>query len=127
MKKESEKTKILRDFFLKRIKEAFPDVIINGSYSKRLPANLNISIKGVDSEVLISKLTNTVISSGSACSSREIEPSSVLKGMGLEDVIIRSALRIGLGRFNTKKDAILASREIIKVAKKIRKNVISNI
>ena len=127
MKKESEKTKILRDFFLKRIKEAFPDVIINGSYTKRLPANLNISIKGVDSEVLISKLTNTVISSGSACSSREIEPSSVLKGMGLEDVIIRSALRIGLGRFNTKKDAILASREIIKVAKKIRKNVISNI
>ncbi len=127
MKKESEKTKILRDFFLKRIKQAFPDVIINGSYTKRLPANLNISIKGVDSEVLISKLTNTVISSGSACSSREIEPSSVLKGMGLEDVIIRSALRIGLGRFNTKKDAILASREIIKVAKKIRKNVISNI
>ena len=127
MKKESEKTKILRDFFLKRIKQAFPDVIINGSYNKRLPANLNISIKGVDSEVLISKLTNTVISSGSACSSREIEPSSVLKGMGLEDVIIRSALRIGMGRFNTKKDAILASREIIKVAKKIRKNVISNI
>ena len=127
MKKESEKTKILRDFFLKRIKQAFPDVIINGSFTKRLPANLNISIKGVDSEVLISKLTNTVISSGSACSSREIEPSSVLKGMGLEDVIIRSALRIGLGRFNTKKDAILASREIIKVAKKIRKNVISNI
>lgn len=127
MKKESEKTKILRDFFLKRIKQAFPDVIINGSYTKRLPANLNISIKGVDSEVLISKLTNTVISSGSACSSREIEPSSVLKGMGLEDVIIRSALRIGMGRFNTKKDAILASREIIKVAKKIRKNVISNI
>ena len=63
MKKESEKTKILRDFFLKRIKQAFPDVIINGSYTKRLPA---------------------------------------------------------------KKDAILASREIIKVAKKIRKNVISN-
>ncbi len=96
-------------------------MILNGSFSKRLPANLNISIKGVDSEVLISKLTKTVISSGSACSSREIEPSSVLKGMGLKDNIISSALRIGFGRFTTKKDSIIALKEIIKVAKEIKR------
>ena len=64
----------------------------------------------MDSEVLISKLTNTVISSGSACSSRELEPSSVLKGMGLKDNIIRTALRIGFGRFSTKKDVSFRSK-----------------
>ena len=121
MKREYEKTELLRDYFFKKIKQAFPDVILNGSFSKRLPANLNISIKGVDSEVLISKLTKTVISSGSACSSREIEPSSVLKGMGLKDNIISSALRIGFGRFTTKKDSIIALKEIIKVAKEIKR------
>ena len=126
MKEEYEKTKSLKNLFLKIIKEEFPDVIINGSFSKRLPANLNISIKGVDSEVLISRLKNTVISSGSACSSKEIEPSSVLLGMGLNDNIIRSALRIGLGRFTTKLEIKIAAEEIIKVAKTIRKNVISN-
>ncbi len=127
MKKENQQTKMLRDYFFSQIKEAFPDVILNGSYKQRLPANLNISIKHVDSEILISKLTNTVISSGSACSSRELEPSSVLLGMGLKDNIIRSAIRVGLGRFTTKKDTSNAAKEIIKVAMEIRKNAISNI
>ena len=127
MQKESEKTKALRDYFFSKIKASFPDVVLNGSYKKRLPANLNISIKNVDSEVLISKLSKTVISSGSACSSRELEPSSVLKGMGLKDNIVRAALRIGFGRFSTKNDALSAAKEIIKVAKEIRKNDISNI
>ena len=45
MEREYEKTELLRDYFFKKIKQAFPDVILNGSYSKRLPANLNISIK----------------------------------------------------------------------------------
>ena len=120
LKKESYKTRDLRNYFLKKIKLSFPDVIVNGSFDARLPANLNISINGVDAELLISKLTNTVISSGSACSSKDLEPSSVLLGMGLKDNIIRSALRIGLGRFTTKRDATIAVEEIIKVAKEIR-------
>ena len=87
-----------------------------------MPANLNISIIGVDSELLISKLTKTVVSSGSACSSKDIESSSVLSGMGLSDDIVNSALRIGIGRFNSKKEILLAVEEIIKVAQKIRIN-----
>ena len=85
MQKESKKTKAIRDYFLSILKASFPDVVLNGSYKKT--ANLNISIKNVDSEVLISKLTKTVISSGSACSSRELEPSSVLKGMGFKRIL----------------------------------------
>ena len=120
LKNEYKKMKDLRELFLKEIKRAFPDVIVNGSYRSRLPSNLNISILGVDSEILISKLKNAVISSGSACSSKDLELSPVLSGMGLKEDIIRSAMRIGIGRFNTKKDIMLAVEEIVKTAKLIR-------
>ena len=96
--KEFKKTKSLRDYFLQKIKESLSDVIVNGSFKLRLPANLNISILGVSSELLISKLNLTVISSGSACSSSDIEPSYVLTGMGLNESIVKSALRIGGSR-----------------------------
>ena len=119
---EMKKTRALRDFFLEKIRLSFPNLIINGCLEARLPANLNISIIGVDSELLISKLKKTVVSSGSACSSKDIESSSVLSGMGLSDDIVNSALRIGIGRFNSKKDILLAVEEIIKVAQKIRIN-----
>lgn len=119
---EMKKTRALRDFLLKKIRLSFPNLVINGCLQARLPANLNISIIGVDSELLISKLKKTVVSSGSACSSKDIETSSVLSGMGLSDDIVNSALRIGIGRFNSKKDILLAVEEIIKVAKKIRIN-----
>ena len=127
LKLEFKKTRELRNFFLKKIKFYFPDVIVNGSFRSRLPANLNISIKGVDAELLISKLKRTVISSGSACSSKDLEVSPVLSGMGIKDSIIKSSLRIGLGRFTSKKEIILAANEIIKVAKKIKKNANSSI
>ena len=119
---EMKKTRALRDFLLEKIRLSFPNIVINGCLQARLPANLNISIIGVDSELLISKLKNTVVSSGSACSSKDIESSSVLSGMGLSDDIVNSALRIGIGRFNSKKDILLAVEEIIKVAQKIRIN-----
>ena len=119
---EMKKTRALRDFFLEKIRLSFPSLIINGCLEARLPANLNISIIGVDSELLISKLKKTVVSSGSACSSKDIESSSVLSGMGLSDDIVNSALRIGIGRFNSKKEILLAVEEIIKVAQKIRIN-----
>ena len=126
LEKEYKKTKNLRDFFLSEIKKYFPRVIINGCLKSRLPASLNISILGVDSEILISKLKNTVISSGSACSSTDIELSPVLTGMGLKEDIAKSALRIGLGRFTTKSDIINAVNEITAVAKEIKNNAFNN-
>ena len=74
----------------------------------------------MNSQTLISNLKYTVISSGSACSSRDLEPSYVLEGMGLEDSIIKSAVRIGVGRFTTKNDINIAIREIINIVRKIR-------
>ena len=99
-------------------------MIINGCLKSRLPASLNISILE-DSEILISKLKYGY-SSGSACSSTDIELSAVLTGMGLKEYIAKSALRIGLGRFTTKSDIINAVNEITTVAKEIKNNAFNN-
>ena len=95
---------------------------MNGSLKFRLPANLNFSLKGVNAEILISKLKKTVISSGSACTSSDLDPSYVLTGMGLNENIVRSSMRIGMGRFTTKQEVRIAADEIIKVSEEIKKN-----
>ena len=85
-----------------------------------MPANLNISIPGVNSEKLIKNLKNTVISSGSACTSNSIEASYVLSGMGLSKEVVNSSIRIGIGRYTTKKDVNNAIKDITDTIKRIR-------
>ncbi len=121
MKKEYDRTKMLRDYFIQQLKKNIEDIGFNGDLEKRLPANINFFIKGIKSIDLISKLNNTVISAGSACTSHSTEPSYVLKGMGLEKEIIESSLRIGIGRFNYKKDLDIAVKEIVNLVKIMRK------
>ena len=120
LNEEINKTKNLRDIFLKKIKRNIKNIIINGDLINRLPANLNISIPGIKSDKLINNLRKTVISSGSACTSNSIEASYVLSGMGLSKDIVNSSIRIGIGRFNTQKDIDYAVKEITETVKKIR-------
>ena len=89
----------------------------------RLPSNLNISILGINSNDLIRNLKKTVISTGSACTSSNVEASYVLSGMGLEDKIVNSSIRIGIGRFNTKKQVNEAILDITSTVNKLKKNV----
>ncbi len=122
LKKEKEKTLILRDYFYKSLKKKIKNISINGDIKKRLPSNLNISIPGINSEVLIKNLKNTVISSGSACTSSSIEPSYVLNAMGLSKNTIESSVRIGIGRFTTKSDINYAIKDITQTVQKLRVN-----
>ena len=122
LQKEKQKTRTLRDYLYKNLKKSIKNIFINGHIAKRLPANLNISIPGINSEKLIKNLKNTVISSGSACTSNNIEASYVLSGMGLSKEIVNSSIRIGIGRFTTKKDIDIAIKEIIRAVKKSRLN-----
>ena len=101
-------------------KKNIKNIFINGHISKRLPANLNISIPGINSENLIKNLKNTVISSGSACTSNNIEASYVLSGMGLSKEVVNSSIRIGIGRYTTKKDINNAIKDITDTVKKLR-------
>ena len=120
MKKEYKRTKLLRDYLVKEIKNKIKNIGINGHLEKRLPANINFFIRGIKSIDLISKLNKTVISAGSACTSQSMEPSYVLKGMGLDKEIIDASIRVGIGRFNTKKDIDIAIKELITLVNKMR-------
>ncbi|MEQ8193147.1 MAG: IscS subfamily cysteine desulfurase [Rhodospirillales bacterium] len=90
------------------LRAAVPDMTLNGDQVHRIPGNLNVSFPGVDGEALISGLKEIAVSSGSACTSASVEPSYVLRALGLSDDLARASIRIGLGRFTTEADVDLA-------------------
>lgn len=106
MKKEAKQLIELRDYLLNSLQENIPDIYVNGSMKNRLPGNLSIIIKGIDSEGLLFKLKheNIALTSGAACSTNKIEPSHVLEAIGISKNDIFSALRFGLGRTNSRED-----------------------
>ena len=76
-------------------------LVLNGHPSERLAGNLNVSFEGVDGEALMTGLSGIAVSSGSACTSADPEPSHVLRAMGRSDALTRASLRFGLGRSTT--------------------------
>ncbi|MCA9561326.1 MAG: aminotransferase class V-fold PLP-dependent enzyme, partial [Myxococcales bacterium] len=84
-----------------RLEAAIPEVIVNGSLEHRLPGSLNISFAFVEGESLLMAIRDVAVSSGSACTSASLEPSYVLRALGLDDELAHSSIRFGLGRFNT--------------------------
>ena len=92
--------------------QAAGEVYLNGDIEQRLPGNLNISFAGIDAQSLLSALTAIAVSSGSACTSGNIEPSYVLKAIGVSDGLARSALRFSLGRFTTVEEIDFAITEV---------------
>ncbi|HUH00800.1 MAG TPA: IscS subfamily cysteine desulfurase [Kofleriaceae bacterium] len=91
----------LRDRLLEGIRAAVPGTYVNGSLAHRIHGNLNLSFEGVDGEALLMSLREVAVSSGAACSSATLEPSYVLRAIGVADELAHSSLRFGLGRFNT--------------------------
>jgi cysteine desulfurase len=90
-----------RQRFLNGIKRLVPDVRLNGDLTQRLPNNLNLSFPGVPAPDLIAACPDLALSTGSACTAAEIEPSFVLKALGLPEALARASLRFGFGRFTT--------------------------
>jgi cysteine desulfurase len=96
---------------------------LNGSREHRLPQTTNISFKGIDGDALLAGLgKNVALSSGSACTSASMEPSYVLKALGLEDELAHASLRLGLGRFTTPEEVDYAIGEIGKTVGRLREN-----
>ncbi len=120
LEKDFSKTKHLRDYFIMAIKKQITGIKINGCIKKRLPGNINFSIAGVNSSALISKLKRSVLSSGSACTSSDIEPSYVLEGMSLNKEIIETSLRVGIGKFNNMREIKVAIKEIVDIVESMR-------
>ncbi len=103
----------LRLRLLNNLRAGIPDIILNGSEAKRLPGNLNLTIPGIDAQALLEFLPNLCLSVGSACSSLRIEPSHVLRALGLSESDAYSSIRIGIGRFNSTSEVESASDWII--------------
>jgi cysteine desulfurase len=100
-----------RDRFWAALQQAVPGVALNGATSHRVPGNLNIAFPGgvTAQSIMVAAAEDVCVSTGSACSSAEIEPSYVLRAIGVPDAVARSSLRIGIGRFTSPADMDLAA------------------
>jgi cysteine desulfurase len=104
MQSDSERVLALREKLRCGIMDEIPDVYINGSFEHRLAGNLNISFAYVEGESLLMGINDIAVSSGSACTSASLEPSYVLKALGVGEELAHSSIRFGLGRFNTEEE-----------------------
>lgn len=124
MPEESPRLMGLRDDLYEKLIGRVDDVGLNGpsleSPDLRLPGNLNVSFAGVDGEALMMSMRDLAVSSGSACTSANPEPSHVLRAMGLSDDLTRSSLRFGLGRFNTAEEVDYAVDLIAQAVGRLR-------
>ncbi len=95
-------------------------VTVNGSLEHRLPGNLNVSFAYVEGEALMMAIKDVAVSSGSACTSASLEPSYVLRAMGVSDDLAHSSIRFGLGRFTTAEEIDFVIRLVVEKVKKLR-------
>lgn len=120
MESEAERLTALRERMTRTIMDACDSSYINGHPTQRLPGNLNISFEFVEGESLLMGLKDVALSSGSACTSASLEPSYVLKAMGLGDELAHSSLRFGFGRFTTEEEVDWVARKVISEVSRLR-------
>ena len=118
---ESARVRALRDRLHSGIQAAVDGVALNGpDFANRLDGNLNLRFDGVDGEALMMNMDQIAVSSGSACTSANPEPSHVLRAIGLTEDQTRSSLRFGIGRFNTEQDIDLAVTVVATAVNRLR-------
>jgi cysteine desulfurase len=104
MASEAKRLFALRERLREGIQSRVTDTYVNGSMEHRLPGNLNISFAYVEGEGMLMGLKDVAVSSGSACTSASLEPSYVLRAVGVEEEMAHTSIRFGLGRFNTEEE-----------------------
>jgi cysteine desulfurase len=120
MASESKHIKVLSDRFYQKIQAELEEVYLNGDLDKRIPGNLNLSFSHVEGEGLIMGIKDIAVSSGSACTSASLEPSYVLRALGVDVDLAHTSIRFGFGRFTTEQEVDLAAQKIIKEVKRLR-------
>ena len=120
MESESARLTRMRDRLQAKLLAALDHVRVNGSQQHRLPGNLNMTFEHVDGETLMMGVKEVALSSGSACTSAKIEPSHVLRALGLGEEAAHSSIRFGLGRFNTDEEVDYVAERLIDVVRKLR-------
>ena len=120
MSAEGERLIALRERLKDGIVAELDEVYINGHESERLAGNLNMSFADIEGESLIMGLKEIAVSTGSACTSASLEPSYVLKAIGLADELAYSAIRFGLGRFNTEEEIDFTIHRVVEEVRRLR-------
>ncbi len=119
---ESVRLSALRDRLCERIVGSVTGVHVNGGLEHRLAGNLNLSFDGIEGEALLLALRDVAVSSGSACSSASIEPSHVLRAIGLSPERAHASVRFGIGRFNTAEEIEFAADRVIATVQRLRES-----
>jgi cysteine desulfurase len=110
----------LRDRFEVRLRRELDHVALNGHEQERLPNTTNLSFAYVEGESLIMGIPEVAVSSGSACTSASLEPSYVLRALGVGDDLAHSSIRFTLGRFTTEEEVDRAADQVIATVKRLR-------
>jgi cysteine desulfurase len=117
---EAKRLKKLQARMLKGLNDKLTDIVLNGDLDHRIPGNLNISFAFVEGESLMMGIKGLSVSSGSACTSASLEPSYVLRALGVEEDMAHTSLRFGLGRFTTEQEIDTAVAELVRHVNKLR-------
>lgn len=112
--------KSLRDRLHKRITDDLDEVFLNGHPTLRTPNNLNVSFAYVEGESLMMGFNDVAVSSGSACTSASLEPSYVLKSLGVGDDLAHSSIRFSVSRFNTEEEIDYVADKVVRAVRKLR-------
>jgi cysteine desulfurase len=119
-KEESARILALRERLREKIMGSLEEVHLNGSLVHRLPGNLNVSFNFVEGEAMMMAIKDVAVSSGSACTSASLEPSYVLRALGVGDELAHSSIRFGLGRYNTEEEVDYVADLVIEKVKHLR-------
>jgi cysteine desulfurase len=120
MVSEGERLLALRERLREGIQSQVTDTFVNGSMEHRLPGNLNISFAYVEGEAMLMGLKDVAVSSGSACTSASLEPSYVLRAVGVQEEMAHTSIRFGLGRFNTEEEVDYVIKLVVGKVNKLR-------
>src|SRR5271169_6567754 len=120
MPEECNRLRGLRDKLKDAIMSRLDGTAVNGSMTHRLPNNLNLSFSGVEGDALLMGINDVAVSSGSACTSAMIEPSYVLRALGVSEDLSHSSIRFGLGRFNTEEEVDYVADRVVETVKRLR-------
>jgi cysteine desulfurase len=117
---ESARMLVLRERLRKTLFAELDQIQLNGDLDSRLPGSLNVSFAHVEGESLMMGLREIAVSSGSACSSATLEPSYVLRAIGVSDELAHSSIRFGIGRFNTEEEIDYAAARVVAEVRRLR-------
>ena len=119
-KAEGERLLALRERLRNKLMSSLEEVYVNGSLEHRLPGNLNVSFAFVEGEAMMMAIKDVAVSSGSACTSASLEPSYVLRALGVGDELAHSSIRFGLGRYTTEEEIDYVADLVIDKVKHLR-------